>query len=305
MAGAGRRQLLKTVGALAAAALSPPLAAAPRRLDLDKPQDNLLAWMKLRASAETQDVYFWFTGGLDLAMAGEPIAPIVTVESLILRRTVRLAADLYQVTDYEATLYRDPVTGELAEELINPITGRSVRPLHYTEGPVPFEFAAGRPPRLVGMENPFPEAEAPFLFPWHRVGDDLWMTKSAYFHDRPHWLDIGDWPLEAPAENLNVATVTTLKARWSDVLDAARPSVPTEMFFQATSGWLPWMLMGQRPGYVIWHEAGKKLFSLDEAPPATLAAIERVHPQWFRRPVPWEGFTNLFLQYKAQRRPAR
>ena len=63
--------------------------------------------------------------------------------------------------------------------------------------------------------------------------------------------------------------------------------------------------MGQRPGYVIWHEAGKKLTSLDEAPADTLALMRQVHPQWFRRPVPWEGFTNLYLQYKASRSPAR
>lgn len=62
--------------------------------------------------------------------------------------------------------------------------------------------------------------------------------------------------------------------------------------------------MGQRPGYVVWHEAGKKLASLDEAPADTLALIRKIHPQGFRRPEPWAGFTNMYLQYREQRQPA-
>jgi hypothetical protein len=44
---------------------------ASRRLDLAQPADNVTAYLKLRASIETQDVYFWFTGRLDVAVPGE------------------------------------------------------------------------------------------------------------------------------------------------------------------------------------------------------------------------------------------
>ena len=36
-------------------------------------------------------------------------------------------------------------------------------------------------------------------------------------------------------------------------------------------------------------------------PADSLAALQRLHPVWFKRPVPWEGFTNLFFQYREQR----
>jgi hypothetical protein len=29
-----------------------------------------------------------------------------------------------------------------------------------------------------------------------------------------------------------------------------------------------------------------------------------VHPEWFGRPEPWPEFTNMYLQYKAARKPA-
>lgn len=302
---AGRRNFLQQAVALGGAAALPAAVAAPLNLDMAVPQDNMTAYLKMRASVATGEVFFWFTGGLDLAVPGEPIAPIITVESLLRRQVNRLDGGVFQITDWEATVYRDPHSGEIASDIRNPVTGRSVQPLHYREGPVPFEFRADRQPRLIGMENPFHEKDQPFSYPSKRVGDDLWMTKSSYFSNRAHWLKIDEWPLEAPAENINVASISTLQASWSDIVNPEMASVPTNFHYQATSGWLPWMLMGQRPGFVIWHESGKKLASLDEAPADTLAAMERIHPQWFRRPVPWDGFTNMFLQYQAQRQPAR
>lgn len=297
-------------GLLGASALPvPPVATSaaplaplpPLSLDLARPADNLTAWMKMRGSLEGQDVYFWFTGGLDVAIPGEPIRPFVTVESLILRRTQRVAAHSFHVTDWEASFYRHPDTGEVVDEIRNPVTGNLVRPLHYREGPVTFEYTPERQPRLVGLPTPFAESKEPFRQPWRVAGDTLWMTKASYIWGRPQWLDIKTFPEETPATPLSVSSMSVMESRLSDVLDPLQSSVATGYSYQATSDWLPWMKLGQRAGFVVWRENGKKLFSLNELPPGSLAALERLHPVWFTRPVPWEGFTNLFFQYRDQR----
>lgn len=302
-----RRSLLGLVGSAAvagrvsAAPAVPLKPLAPLTLDLSRPEDNLTAWMKMRGSLESQDVYFWFTGGIDVAIPGEPIRPFVTVETLILRRTQRIGPRQFHVTDWEASFYRHPETGEVADELRNPVTGQTVRPLHYREGPVTFEYAADRQPRLVGLETPFAEKNEPFRQPWRVAGDTLWMTKAFYISGRPQWLDIREFPEETPATPLTVSSIAVMESRLSEVLDPLLSSVPTSYSYQATCDWLPWMKLGQRPGYLVWHENGKKLFSLNELPADSLAALQRLHPVWFNRPVPWEGFTNLFFQYREQR----
>jgi hypothetical protein len=299
-----RRTLLALAGSsalLPAAATARLAGPPPLDLDLSRPEDNLLAWMKMRASLETQDVYYWFTGGLDVAIPGEPIRPFVTVETLILRRTERRGDQLFNVTDWEASFYRHPETGEVVDELRNPVTGATVRPLHYREGPVTFEYAATRQPRLVGLETPFATRDEPFRQPWRIAGDTLWMTKAFYISGRPQWLDIREFPEETPATPLNVSSIAVMESRLADVLDPRLSSVQTRYSYQATSDWLPWMKLGQRPGFLVWHENGKKLFSLNEVPADSLAALRRLHPVWFQRPVPWEGFTNLFFQYREQR----
>lgn len=301
--------MLAGLTAAAGAGAVPTLSADPQpsglpqplALDLSRPVDNLTAWMKMRGGLESQDVYFWFTGGLDLAMPGAPIQPLVTIETLILRRSERRGPNTWHLTDWEASFYRDPVSGVVADELQNPITGETVRPFHYREGPVTFEYTAERQPRLVGLETPFAVKDEPFRQPWRVLGDTLWMTKATYIYGRPQWLDIREFPAETPATPMTVSSIAVMESSLTAVLDPSLSSVPTSYSYQATSDWLPWMRMAQRPGFVVWHENGRKLFSLNELPIDSLAALQRLHPVWFDRPVPWEGFTNLFMQYKAAR----
>lgn len=299
-----------TLGMLAGGAGMGSTAAARKPagtggLDLTTPAGNVTAYLKLRGSTVTQDVYFWFTGTLDLAVAGEPVRPIIEVESLILRRTEKLAERVWNVIDWEAALYRDPATGEYLEpgaEITNPYTGRKVQPLHYREGPVRFRFTE-REPRIVGSRDVMPDTGRPFAYPWRVVAGDLYMTKSSYIR-APNWLQPDAWPLESSGEDVIVAAHSTLKAPLAMVNDPRIVCAPAEFAYTATSGWLPWMLMGQTPGHVVWAESGRKLMSLEEAPPAQLEMLRRIHPQWFARPEPWPEFTNMYLQYREQRRPA-
>jgi hypothetical protein len=128
------------------------------------------------------------------------------------------------------------------------------------------------------------------------------MVKDSYIQG-PHWLKAAEYPLETSGEKLNVASSSTLKAKWSQIVDPTVFAAPAEFSYTATSDWLPWMLMGQSPGFVVWHEVGRKYFSIDELPADAVAKVRQVHPGWFNRPDPWPEFTNMYFQYKEQRKP--
>ncbi len=305
MAHFSRRTFLGAASLWAATTSAATRVAVPaRQLDLNVPADNVTAYLKMRAGVETRDLFFWFSGRLDLAVPGESIKPIIDVDSLILRRVERLGPLAWNVIDWEASLYR-PIGEDryltAGETVVNPHTGRAIEPLHYIEGPVRWRFT-DEEPRIFGSRDPLPRTGKPFGYPWRIVAGDIWMTKSSYI-EAPHWLQPGDWPLESSGEKLIVATHSSLRSSLTDVQDSRVDSAPADFAYSATSSWLPWMLMGQTPGQLIWSESGKKLFSLDEAPAAQIEMIRRVHPQWFRRPEPWPEFTNMFMQYKAARKP--
>jgi hypothetical protein len=279
---------------------------ASRRLDLSQPIDNVTAYLKLRASVETQDVYFWFTGRLDIAVPGEPVMPVINVESLILRRTERVGDLAWNVIDWEAAMYRHPETGEYLEagaQLLNPYTKRMVKPLDYREGPVRFRFT-DREPRIIGSRDVMPNTGKAFHYPWKIVAGDLYMTKASYIR-APNWLQPGDWPLESSGKELIVTSHSTLNAPLAEVENLRVNAARSHFAYTATSSWLPWMLMGQTPGLVVWAEAGRKLLSLDEAPVEQVERLRKVHPQFFARPEPWPEFTNMYFQYKAARTPEK
>lgn len=287
-------------GAAALAAGGGTSAVGAREaLDLATPAGNVRAYLKLRASVETQDVYFWFAGRLDVAVADEPIRPIVNVETLILRRTERLGELAWNVIDWEASFYRDIETGRLIEgDITNPATGEKVTPVPYTEGPVRFRFT-DREPRIMGSRDVMPNTGKPFHYDYRVVDGRLSMRKSSYI-SVPHFLDVAAYPLESSGAKLFVSSHSTLSAPLAEIEDPAVPSAASEFSYTAASGWLPWMKLGRKPGHVIWAEAGRKLFRLDDAPPEQLAILRRLHPQWFARPEPWPEFTNMYLQYKAR-----
>jgi len=301
-----RRTALSAIAA--ALAYSPGLSAAKSKsepqhipLDLSTPAGNVTAYLKLRASLDSRDVLMWFTGRLDLIVPGEPIRPIIDVESLILRRTEQLGPMIWNVADWEAALYRPLGENrylESGESIRNPYTGRDVTPNHYVEGPVRFRFTE-REPRIVGSRDILPNTGKPFSYPWRVVKDDLWMTKSSYIR-APNWLTPENFPEESSGKEIIVATHSSLRGTLAEVEDPSVTTVRSDFAYTATSGWLPWMKMGGVLGMVSWAESGKKLLSLDEAPAAQLEALRRIHPQWFGHPEPWSEFTNMFLQYKAQ-----
>lgn len=302
-----RRTLLAAAAGLAVtsqAGAAAEKAAAPRRpLDLEKPADNVLAYLKLRGSIDTQDVYFTFGGRLDLAVAGQPTRPIVNVEQLILRRTERVGELDWFVTDWEASFYRDVETNEpiIDSEIVNPVTGEKVRPLAYTEGPVRFRFT-DREPRIVNTRDPLPVTGKPFHYDHYVRDGHLFMTKASYF-DVPNFLDVGAFPRASSGPRIYVSSHSTLSAPLADVENPNIASVPTAFSYTALSGWLPWMHMGQTPGHVLWAESGSKVYKLEDVPAQQLAVVRQLHPQWFKRPEPWPEFTNMYLRYKALNTP--
>jgi hypothetical protein len=289
--------------ATAATAASATKATRGQRIKLDlmQPAGNVTAYLKMRASTITQDVYFWFTGRLDIAVPGEPVRPLINVESCILRRTELVAPMQWNVIDWEASLYRDIETGaylEPGQEIANPHTERKVKPMPYREGPVRFRFSE-REPRIIGSRDVMPNTGKPFAYPWRIVGDDIWMVKSSYIK-APHWLPPKEWPLESGSKDIVVSTHSVLRSKLADIENTAVASAPCDFSYTATSSWLPWMQMGATPGHLIWAEAGKKVFSLEALPAEQLARLRAVHPQWFNRPEPWPEFTNMYLQYKER-----
>ena len=295
------RRMLVT-GAAAASISTPSWARSDVSFDFSKPRDNLTAYLKLQSSLANEDVWQWFTGKLDLAVPGQEIVPLIAYDSLVRRRSEKIDDGIYHVTSWEATFYKDLETGEFADELFNPLAERMIRPYHYREGPTKFLFSENQPRLLTGRDV-LPKDGKPFLLPWTVAGNDVWVSRENFIK-APHPMDKEVWTLEAAGDDLITSSHSTHKGLRSDLVDPRLQKAPAEFIYQATSIWLPFMLMGQQPGWVIWRAFGRKLDDPAQIPQASLEVLESVHADIFAAGTPWEDFSLMFFDYQKDRQPA-
>lgn len=314
MGGASRRDLFKlTLGVSLAGAMSGGAAASAtshEHVSFPDRWSEMLAYLKLRARTDDGDAWFWFSGSIDMMLPGARPVRIVDVDGLNIRR-VRRGTDLagrprFRKTLWEAVVFSEPGTCHIADALLNPLNGRTIYPLHYREGATHYVIdSVGR--HIVPTPNAEPVPRAPaemqnsFPIEWMRVGNDIWIEKVDRI-DAAHPLNPSDWPLESSGERRQDIVSITLNGRWSDAIDPTPGMAPASYSFTAATRWLPWMLMGQQPGQILYRAKGRKLADVREIPATVRAKFDARFPELFSE-IPWTEKHGVFLDYMKQRQP--
>jgi hypothetical protein len=286
---------------LAAASLVSPASAKRVSLDFKNPRDNLTAWMKLHTSLQDGGLWYWYRARLDVAIPSKPVATLCGYDTLYRYNVRKLSDEKFEVMRWECSIYTDAKTNQIIDTLENPFNGRTVRPFHFKEGPVTFHYTPNRP-RIVGSPV-LGEGDGPFLLDWTVVGDDVWVSNEV-FVSFPNLLKPSEWPLESSGEMTTFSNISTLRGSLAALEDPAQNSVNCLYTYQATSRWMPWMLMGPLPGNLIWRAQGAKLVDTAAIPPDSLAAFKRIHPEVFN-PVPWTEKRVMYLDYAKARTPGK
>jgi hypothetical protein len=280
----GRRTLLVWGGALGAAAAlragtagaaSPSAgqtasqnaarrAASPDPALLPMDARGVELYMKLHASTADGEVPWYYTGRIYGIRDREAPRHLFNFEGTEIYWVRRTGEAEWTTTSSTLTFFRDPVTGRYLDEYANPFTGRTVpvKPNVLRSGPGRFSRFSPR-----GYELS-PEDMIPWSVELQRNGGVLWLTSSRYLARAPQpWLE-----------------VQTMLAQESDLADAkiARPATTFSSSYVAP--WLRWLDMGDAPGHMLWHAAGRKLATNDELPPAYRERAERLQPGHFVAP---------------------
>lgn len=298
-----KRDILFGAGALGATwALGTPNVQAATKLDFTNPLDNLNAYIKLQATFDSEPAYQWFVGKMDIAIPGQKIQPFVEYHSLVRRDTVKVGDNAYEVSSREGTYFTDVETGEKADSFFNPFADREVRPFHFREGPTTFLMTEDEP-RLTNTRDVLAKEGKKFILPWTVVGNDVWVTRENFI-EVEHPMDPDVWQLETPGDKVFTSSHSTHRGKLSDLENPDLSRAPADFLYQATSIWLPWMLMGKQPGWLIWRAFGRKINDLSELPPKQKDILDELHPELFVE-NPWNEFSLMFFDYQKEREPAK
>jgi Protein of unknown function (DUF1838) len=285
-----RRHLLFAAAGISGAALALPAAAARRvttALDLHDPRVALDTYVKLRGSIGNETVFQPYEGDLFLVADGKVGIPLCGFKGL--QKSVwRKAADgSYTNQDYDIGFYVDYETRAVLKTWRNPVTNAEVQVVHYRGGPSGGHFAVGDQ-----AADPYGNVAGR----WSVLGDQISHTASNW-GERPNPMKPAEWPLASSGETLLGSMSISFAGRLHEVAEPKIKTARSLQFWTNTTAWMPWMEMGQRPGFNLWRWIGAKGTPANELDPALIALVETVCPGYVTHDGVWQVPTSGRVDY--------
>ena len=247
------------------------------RLDLDDPETNYMAMLKMRADLAEKDCLFAFPGEAWVMVPQEKNHRCFKTFGIGASR-IEEVEEGWRIYSREVLYYMDPDTGEILETWNNPfLGGREVEVHHIANDPVNGVFARQGSPIL----------SPPYPYVSH--GDDV-VFQWNFFIYKPAPLTRAEYPLYSSGDIDMHAELWGLKGRKSELLDPSITSASCVMSWSRVADWLPFMEMGRSPGKMVFHSHSMKLMNgLDDLPRYVLDYTEKNYPKYLEAPKEWLG----------------
>jgi hypothetical protein len=294
-----RRAFLTTAGAgLVGAALAAPRiaeaktgandAVASLRARFDDPKWNRDAFARLQADTDVKKTkYGWYKGVVLGVRPKEAVRPLFGFEGFSCARFLPQEADgSWRKLLRETVFFRDLKTGQVMDAWSNPYTGESVKVVHTFNDPFNFTIRDTFPdPPSYGGLNATKPPKIPFRLPWSIAGANTLLLGTDIHLFYPSALTVEKWPRESPGPMSQVSEMFRYVIRGEDMADPSKTSVEYHGTWNRVTPWLPWMLMGQADGHILYvgDMAGYK--SMDYLPQDLLEYCRKNAPKFLEAPT--------------------
>ena len=247
------------------------------QLDLEDPETNFMAMLKLRADLSGKDVL--------TAFPGEAWAMVPQEKNYRCFKTFGIGASRIEEVDEgwriysrEVLYYLDPDSGEILETWKNPwLDGKEVEVFHIANDPVNGVFAR--------QGNPILSPPYPYV----AYGDDVVFQWNFYIF-KPAELTRSEYPMYSSGDIDQHAELWGIKGRKSEILNPDITSASCVLSWTRIADWLPWMQMGANPGTMSFHSHSMKLMNgAEDLPRYILDFTEKNFPKYLEAPREWLG----------------
>jgi hypothetical protein len=270
--GIDRRLLLQVAAGTLALPFAMGASAASGLDAANEPAALLRAYRRLRYTGGDA-LACWWMRATKYGLVGDRLTPLFGMEIGNIART-RDLPDGFAATSLEIVFFTDLATGRRTDTIANPYTGERLARADSLVGPTTIRY------RMGGTEYP---AELPGVTieiePLTRVfaveGDDVWIRDDT---------SARVVPAAAGGPRFWVSDWSTYHGSRAALADPALASVPGTVTFNSVSGWLDWLKMGDRPGYMLSRGSGRKFARCDELPASFLDILRERYPEILRDP---------------------
>jgi hypothetical protein len=299
--GLGAASLAATLAGTAAANAAPP-GPAREPVRFDDPIWNREASARLQADTNGSQVYGHCSGVVAGVRPGEAVRPLVGFEVFSTIRVLRQPDGSYQRMTKEAIFYTDPKTGEILDEWDNPYTGERVKVVDVHNDPYNWIISEYvQPPALPGVvtDGKAKPGGKPFLLHWSEFGPDTIVLTEDFHGYYPNKLDPAKWPRESSGTMVQSSELFRYFISRAVLEDPSKTHVTHNGSWVRVTPWLPWMLMGQTPGHIMYDGIFHTTRTLDYYPPGVVERIKARYPSFLTAPEKWYSPNYSSIEHYA------
>lgn len=307
-----RRDALRLAAAAALAGSGAGSAAAAtaesarRPLAFKDPIWNREVSARLEACADPKNFVYGAVSGVVAGVRdGEKVRPLMRFEVFSTIRVVRMADGNYQRLCREVVFYRNLETGQLMDEWDNPYTGERVKVVDVANDPYNYVIADHFPqPPSYGGLNKETRPPRPFIRNWSMLDEDTVGLESDIHLYYPSAMKPEKWPRESPGAMTRVSEMFRYVIRRADLEDATLDHIPYHGVWNRVTPWLPWMLMDQAPGHIIYTGTMTAQTKMVH-PKDVIERVRQRYPKYMVAPEKVEGPSLSSLErYALEQTPA-
>ena len=259
-------------------------------VDLTTAQGNLLAIARIESDIDMKTTTYGWYDGLVMGVApGGPVKNICGFKGMSCKRLIPYEEGVgYRKLLREVGFYYDLATGEIMEEMVNPYTDKKVWVVHVANDPFNQIIRDVIPPGpAYGGLNTTMREPKPFILDW-QIKDE-WLLYQRHIHlYYKNALDPEKWVRESAGPMNRVSELFFNVHSLHQVQNEELTHVYGTGTWARITPWLPWMLMGQAPGNVVYQTFMGSRHSLDEIPADIVEYTANNYPKFLEAPEVWE-----------------
>jgi hypothetical protein len=217
-------------------------AVLSQKLDLNKSEDLLTAYVKVRGSLDPKEETVVYDEGFIYAvLPNQPIKAVLKFQMYNIARFEKNDSG-YALITREMLVYEDIKTGAILNKWYNPFIKDSVEVLHVWNDPVNSRNTAKG-----------------FSIPFMKLSNDriCFYIDVPLFYPSP--LKKADWPQNSRSDMYQAAELFQFFVSEKDIQNKKLNSVPFDIAWNRFSDFLPWMKMADTAGYLMYSSRGSKL----------------------------------------------
>jgi hypothetical protein len=316
--GAASAAALAATGCASTAGTAEPVATektltGPYLDLLENTEDNMIAYARLQGDLDqSKTKYGWYKGMVSAVMPDQAVKDLFMMEGFSCARLIPKEDGVgYHKVLREVGFYREQRfgrAGKIMDTWKNPLNKEEVRVVPIANDPFNYDITPffPEPPNYGGLNAGKPFPKIPFKLPWmpEIYNNNVRLDTHIHLYYKSA-LDPEKWPRESSGPMNRVTESFLYNIDLDDLQDPEQTTTKYNGSWMRITPWLPWMLMGDTPGHIVYQSFMGTVDSLEVLPEDLVLAAEAIDPKYLEAPTEVYGPSLSSLErYAIEQEPA-